>query len=431
MTEVARPPRRDARISFFLFALVFVGHFGFGITTSFDSCWSVHVAMSIARRQTTCLDAYAWIPPTDQAIQMVDGRRYYLFPVGTPVLATPFVAAIDAVTSRLLTFQTNQAYHPFDLDAFLRRGIAGGVERFVAAIFTAVTSVLVYFLARERISTRARALLVALIFAFATPAWSTASRGLRQHGPTKMLLAAALLLLAKARERPLLAAFAALPLAYSYVVRPTNSLSIVVFTLYVALVHRRQLPLYLGLAAAIAVPFVAYNESVYHSLLSPYYSTGRLALTTRAFWVFTVNWISPSRGMLVFTPVFLFSLWGAWLTIRKGTRLDRAVAIVILLHSIAISCTRVSWHADMCFGPRFFSDMTPFFVWFLIPTVDRVAKSRSLVLVFALLAGAAFAIHRRGATSWDVYNWNLTPVYIDARPSRVWDLRDIQFLRGL
>ena len=51
-------------------------------------------------------------------------------------------------------------------------------------------------------------------------------------------------------------------------------------------------------------------------------------------------------------------------------------------------------------------------------------------LLFCMIA-MSFFVHYRGATNQDVYNWNTTPVNIDLAPSRVWDWRDAQFLRGL
>jgi hypothetical protein len=424
-----RTSRRDLAIGASLFIFVLLADFGYGITTSFDSRYTIHVAMSIVRRHTTTLDAYPDLPD-DQPIRTRDGHRYSFFPIGTPLLAVPFVAAIDAGSRSLLAFESSGFTAPFDLDALLRRAVPIGIERFIAATFVATTSLLIYALARLSIRSKARALLVALVFAFATSAWSTASRGLWQHGPSMMCLAATLLLLACARERPRLAAFAALPLAYSYVVRPTNSVSIVVFTLFVLIEHRRQLALFLGLAAAVAIPFVAYNLSVDHTALPPYYGSGNLVLGTSLLEALPGNWISPSRGILVFSPVLVFALWGARERLRSGARLDRFVAAAIVLHWLVISAGK-TWTGDNCFGNRYFSDVLPYFMWFLIPAVARVARSRALIAIFAVATAVSFAIHRRGVTSWDVYNWNLGPPYIEKDRSRVWSVRDIQFLRGL
>lgn len=45
-------------------------------------------------------------------------------------------------------------------------------------------------------------LLTVFIFAFCTSAWSTGSRALWQHGPSMLMLSAALYLILSAREKP-------------------------------------------------------------------------------------------------------------------------------------------------------------------------------------------------------------------------------------
>jgi hypothetical protein len=52
-------------------------------------------------------------------------------------------------------------------------------------------------------------------------------RALWQHGPSMLMLTLALWLIVVAHERPWVVQFASLPLAFSYVVRPTNVVSIV------------------------------------------------------------------------------------------------------------------------------------------------------------------------------------------------------------
>src|SRR5262249_16853849 len=48
---------------------------------------------------------------------------------------------------------------------------------------------------------------------------------------------------------------------------------------------------------------------------------------------------------------------------------------------------------------------------------------------FAVLVVMSFTIHYRGAYRRITWDWNSVPVDIDADPSRIWDWRDLQFLR--
>src|SRR4051812_1739679 len=120
-----------------LFLLVFATYFGYGITTSFDSRFAIHTAMAIVRHGSPRLDDYKNIDREDAAVEVVDGHVYSFFPIGTPLVAVPFVAATDVLASRVLTFNANGYTASFDLDAYLQRAGPVGLERFVAALLTA------------------------------------------------------------------------------------------------------------------------------------------------------------------------------------------------------------------------------------------------------------------------------------------------------
>src|SRR5207248_2106541 len=102
--------------------------------------------------------------------------------------------------------------------------IPGDVEIFAASGMVAITAVLLYLIARRSRLSAPSALAIALIFAFGTSAWSTASRALWQHAPSMLMLTAALYLLVLAQEpssrwnsdyrRLRLVQFASLPLAF-------------------------------------------------------------------------------------------------------------------------------------------------------------------------------------------------------------------------
>ncbi len=104
-----------------------------------------------------------------------------------------------------------------------------------------------------------------------------------QHTPSMLLLAIIIYMLLRAEERPVLAAWAGLPVALSYTCRPTDSLFVIVFTAYVAVRHRRYLFRYLLAAAPVAAAFLAYNLSVYHWILSPYYQSSLVGFYPR-YW---------------------------------------------------------------------------------------------------------------------------------------------------
>jgi len=107
---------------------------------------------------------------------------------------------------------------------------------------------------------------------------------------------------------------------------------------------------------------------------------------------------------------------------------------IILLHWLLIS-TFLHWWGGWSYGPRFFTDMLPFFWVLLFPLVrgyDNIRWSLGFRTIFLLLAAVGVFIHLRGAVVAETYApWNALPVNIEKDGSRLWNWKDPQFLRGL
>lgn len=402
-----------------IFFAVFISHVLSDNITSFDSRWSIHTVMSIIKTGDTNLDEYQEMIEKEKyyAVENIDGHSYSMFPIGASIIAVPFVYIFDAIDINVIK------KHP-------------KVELFVASFVIALAAVFIYLIARLFIDKKS-SFWVSFIFAFCTPAWSTASRALWQHGPSMLMLTITLYLILLARKKPWLIQFASIPLAFSYVVRPTNAIPVFLLSLYVLIQYRKYFLRYLIWAVSIVIPFLLFNFAIYHSFLSPYYLPQRIASNPHFFEALAGNLISPARGLFIFSPVLLFSIYGVVLKIRNKefATLDYFLLGIIFLHWIAISSFR-HWWAGHSFGPRLFSDMVPYFVYFLVPIIAEISKLKGTRKVifssgFFCLILVSFFIHYRGANNWDVYVWNAEPVNVDVKPARVWDWQDIQFLRGL
>jgi hypothetical protein len=435
--------------------LLFLGVYFFSglsrVGTSFDSRWTVYIAMRLWHHGVTNLDEYSKVIRVSDyyAAQCVDasgharvgppetceGHWYNSYPIGGPILETPLV---------LIAVGVMHALHPLIgglhssnpvIEGFLRDDYDAGhalIEMEVASLLLASATVVMYFIARRFLPVN-RAVLLSLLFALATPAYSVAGRGLWQHTPSLLFLALIIYMLLRAEERPALAAWAGLPAALAYTCRPTDSLFVLIFTTYVAIRHRRYLGYYLLAAAPVAAIFLAYNLSIYHAILSPYYQSP-LAGFYPSNWSklatgLAGNLISPSRGLFVYTPVFLLAVW-SMLRQKWETPLSPWLTALALIHWLAVSAYIESWWAGMCYGPRFFTDLTPVFVLFLIPYFkDWTALSRTLRSAFVALALISLAMSLRGGWSYAVYLWNVDPASVDRHPERNWEWSDPPFLR--
>lgn len=423
-------------ISLAVFAVVFGVYITSGNNVPFDSRWSIHTAMSIIREGNTDLDEYRELAePREEyqnSLETVDGHLYTIYPIGASLLAVPFVFVLDR------GFELSVA---FDLNTYVAHTIPAEIEALVASVYVALTAVIFYWIAR-RFLKRPASLLVVFIFAFCTPAWSTASRALWQHGPSMLLLATALLIIVYAKDHAQRIQYASIPLAASVVVRPVNIVSAALLTLFVFTEHRRHFGRFLLWALPVAALFTAYNLSVYHSLLPGYYLGASRG--SNDFSVSTLpealvgHWFSPARGLLVFSPVLVFSVAGLIFKLRRQRfeRLDLFLIEAVVAQWIVMSVWPI-WWGGWSFGPRLMSDVVPYLVYWIIPALEWIGtlvgwrRTAGIVTLLATIA-VSFFIHYRGANAFDtIDDWNRHPANIDTRSGRLWDWRDIQFLRGL
>ena len=406
---------------FLVFFGVLIPHFLSANFTSGDSRWSIPTSISILREGNTNLDEYRpYIDTFDYRVERIDEHVYTVYPVGVSVLALPVVALAEVIPDSLWNLH---------LDA-VEFGAPRPAEKFAASSIIALAAVFMFLMARLYLEPYP-ALLIAFIFAYCTSAWSIGSTALWQHGSSMLLLAMALYFLLRAKDNPRYIYPVGFVLAFSFVIRPTNSISIVLMSAYVLLMYPRRLPGFLLGAALVAMPFVLYNEHIYGSWISPYYTPGKVGTDANLDEALIGNLISPSRGLFIFSPVMIFAPVGIWLKIRRREfeKLDTVITMVIFLHWIMISSFN-HWWGGHAFGPRYFSDVMPYFVYLLIPVLRYVRKP-GVMWVFALTISFSFFVHYHGANSVEALLWDSRPIAVDWARERLWDWDDPSFLRGV
>jgi hypothetical protein len=448
-----KPSHKNGRVALLLFLGIYLFSGLSRIGTSFDSRWTVYVAESIWNNHDTNLDEYE--PQIRESLfysvqcinakghdregppETCNGHWYDSYPIGGKVLATPLIIAAVNVMRALHPLIRNLHSSQPVIEGFLQADYDVAhplIEMEVASAFLAATAVIMFFIALRFLPLK-RAVWLTLLFALATSAYSIAGRAVWQHTPSMLLLTIILHLLIRAEEpgKQWMAAWVGLCVALAYTVRPTDSLWVILFTAYVAIRFTRYLGWYLLAAAPVGALWISYNLSIYHHIFSPYYRNdlpgfqsenwGRMAMALAG------NLISPSRGLLIFTPVFGFAIW-AMLTRKLKLPIAPWLIAAAVAHWIVVSAYVSNWWAGHSYGPRFFTDITPIFVLFLIPYLMRWDDlSRLARTTFITLALIGFAIHVRGGWSMAVIQWNVDPTNIDAHPERNWDYSDPPFLR--
>jgi hypothetical protein len=390
-----------------------------------DSRWSIHLALSIIREGNLNLDEYnRLITPDDYAIQTLQGHKYSFYPIGAPLLALPFVFVYNLINPN--TFALIGRIHPV-------------AQEIIASFITALTAVFMYLIARRSLTVK-QSLLVAFIFVFCTSAWSTASRALWQHGPTMLCLSLALYLVLLSRDRPHLIQFVSLPLAYSYVIRPLNAVSIIFFSGFVLLYYRKYFIKFVLWSIVIALPFFVINFATFHAFLQPQI----YAQTPGVFSIPSIErllgpFISPSRGLFIFSPIFLFSFFGLYLKLKDFRKnypqnmLDIALAAIFVVHCLLVSSWWM-WWGGYSIGPRMLLDMVPYLIFFLLPVIPLISNATKFVtplrIAFAGCLIFSFLIQFQATRSDAMWGWNNVPTAVDLDQARLWDWGDPQFLRG-
>lgn len=417
-------------LPYVIFLVLLVSYIKSRVLTPFDSAWSIHTAVSILEERNVDLDEYRdLIKPNDYRTIEVDGHLYNRYPVGPAVVAVPVVYAVSKLYYRVFLER---------FTSYLKRASPQGVERFVASIIVALTALVIFAIGRLRQLSIPLALVLVFIFAYCTSSWSVASRALWQHGPSMLMLAGTLYYLLRAEPGDRRMGRVGLLLAASYTMRPTNALSVLVLSAYVAWKHRAGLPRFLAGAAVVAVPFVWLSLATEGRLLPWYFfrSQNFLGPADPKFWGAAAGTLlSPGRGLLVYSPVFLLVAAGVWLKVRqrRWQALDGCLLAIIAGHWLLIS-SWTNWWGGSSYGPRLLADLIPYLIYFLIPVLAscgaaqgwrRTAWATALVLTI----GVSFAMHRVGASRYATWDWNVVPNRVKVHPERLWDWHDPPFLR--
>jgi len=440
-----KPKIFSASIVVSIFVVVFISHFLSRNITSSDSVYSIHTAMSILKEGNIDLDEYKEIIKANKnqfyCIKQLNGHYYYSYPIGASVLSIPFVYLADKILPPLVSsfpscehYIRNRINLPTgNIDSISAHDL---VEVFIAAIWVALTALSIYFLAKKSLSVKS-SLLVTFIFSFCTAAWSTASRALWPHGPSMLMLAITLLIIIQSKKSPHLIPLASIPLALSYIIRPTNIISIILFTFYIFFHYRKFFWRYFAGTGFLLGIFYTFNYITYGSLVSPTYISQGVLPGPNFFEGLLGVLFSPSRGLFIFSPIFLLIILGIFFKIKKKQLLihDKYILIIIFFHWILVG-TFPRWWAGWSYGPRYFSDIIPYLIYFLIPVLgydkllNGIKKWTYKGLIYCLII-FSFFVHFRGAMHEDVLQWNELPVSIDLSLERLWEWEDMQFLRGL
>ena len=336
------------------------------------------------------------------------GRIVSIYPVVPGLLNVPAFAAARAAGTDL---------------------VAGEMRlSMITASVVSALSVAFLFIALDRLARRRTAVVLAAAYAFGTCAWSVASRGLFQHGPSLLFQTIAIALIVRGSRASL--AWSGFFLALAVADRPTNLLIAIPLAFVVARKRRDAVLPFLLFAAVPTAAKAAYAAVYWGSPFSlaqtdpfPTVSNfgGNMARGLAGLLV------SPSRGLLIFSPFLAFAAFAALPAFRR--RREEPIYLALLAGAAAILLVTAKWRiwwGGHSFGYRLLIEMLPAVVVSLVLLDDAKAHPFRDSVFVACLAWSVFLNGFGAGHQPTGFNQRL-----DADPSVLWSVRESDPARAL
>jgi len=255
------------------------------------------------------------------------------------------------------------------------------------SFIVSLSSVLFYYLLDSILKFNKRtSILLVIAYSLATVNLPLISQGLWQHGVVQLFLVLGFIYFYK-KNYFLMALF----LGFGILARPTAAIVFIILGIFIILMKDLNLKSAANFICGILIPlsfFLIYNQVYYQDISNQGYA-GQLFVSWMGNFPesFFGIWLSPSKGILIYSPVLIFSL----IAIYKGFKKEEYLKIsfwVILLHTLVLSKWK-HWYGGFGFGYRMISDILPFLVLplgFLLENYyDKVKKWFFITLVISIV----------------------------------------------
>ena len=267
------------------------------------------------------------------------------FPLGPSLISAPIVAVARALGRDMRT-PDNYA-----------------LQRWLSALTVALVFFLAYALARAYLA-EWPSLALALIAVLGSSLLSTLGTALWSHNYAVLVAGGVLLLLAResqGKSSSLHPALLGLLLFLCFLNRPSLVAFIVPVLVYVLWRDRRAFVITALVSGGLLLAYLAWNTAVTGAILPAYFSTSRLQVERVPLWVGVVgNLVSPSRGLLIFSPFLLPVLIGYGVYWRSLLRLPLVwLCLVWFGLQLIVVARAASWWGGWSFGPRLLTDIWP------------------------------------------------------------------------
>ncbi|MBL8111333.1 MAG: hypothetical protein JNK60_00490 [Acidobacteria bacterium] len=402
---IERPSKRAASLLFLALLVAYLANLR--SIGSGDTIPATLVPLSLLSHGDVVLDQYDFGPkdgPLPYYVKRTaNGKNVTsLYPVLTPLLATPFYLPAKALVPEAAQGAPSRAVE-----------LLAPFGKLAAAVFAALSAVLLLFALGAFLSP-GRSLFLAFAYGLGTSTFSVSSQALWSHAVSQLLLAGLLLIGTKTLTPSRLAA-AGLLAALMLPNRPPDLLLVVPIAVFFVVSAGRRAGFFLGPAILVSALGIAANLALHGNLLGGYGKFGALfqfgpktVLPNLAALL-----VSPVKGLFVFSPFLLASLVTIVRLRKSSPPLLLACAASFLLHTGMLATWNL-WHGGWTYGPRLLAGALPALTLLAAPFVATLPVGA--LRLFGIPVALSMLFHAAGAYCAPRGSSGLAPRYWSSFP---------------
>ncbi len=324
---------------------------------------------------------------------------------------------------------------------FTQTEIVGTLLSKISGSLVVSISVGILYLTLLRITNKRSALWIALIYGLATSSWAVSSQGLWQSSMSQPCLAFAFYFFIKAKENTRNIIYAGIPLALSVACHPQNFIFVLIMFVYVIHKHRAQIIHFMAFPTIMATILLTYNLYYFGTPMGGYgtstessiekenlsdasrFSYPRLKRLLGLL-------VSPSRGLLVYSPCLIFAFIGMVGALYHRNLLLTYVAIATIMTIIFYS-SYYAWHGAFGYSYRMLVDLLPGLCLFLAVVYGWIIKHRWVKSLFVFLVVFSIFIQIIGAFFYPSGFFDEASKSDRRNDQIFWNWKDPEFVRCL
>jgi hypothetical protein len=432
-------------------SLLIKGDLGFSpLQAPFMFVWAAE-----GRQGSVWVDVQRWnqlVPDTDMTVRtfyehgflQFKGPRYFVVPTKRERSGETLFVGTFGPMAGLTAVPVAAAAYAFGSD------LSDPLAAYRAAKWTAALlsagSVAFVFLTALAFTSRSRAFALALIYGLGTCVWALSSQALWQQTPELFFLSLGVLCMTRGDSGWTRSVAAGLAFSAAAACRPTAAIVGLAAGAYLFLADRRSALLYVLGALPVLIGLAAYNLYYFGASLDfgqltagavvAKFKTGSEELWQTPVWLGAAGLLlSPSRGLLIYTPWLVLAFAGAYFA-WKDERYARLRFLSIAVPALWLPAfVWFDWWGGWTYGYRPIVDSTPLLALLCVPAIDRVWDRPTWRVAFSVAVAWSVFVQILGVEAYTPWAWNAPT--IDAKGTianidhpeyreRLWSFRDWQ-----